>query len=217
MQKNVKVVTLKVSKAQVHDIESVIARTFWIARKQIPKDSKYKVWGYFLFTRIDDLRERDVHVTSRTYNSDNLEDMFDELSGRIRSKEFYEGVIIKEVKYSFALIPKGSGCATSSRDRESILNKRSVLRIINDDNNCFWYALACLMNPENKSIKDHRNKARVKVAKELCNKCKLQFDEPVCFITFPVIEKALDINIYVIDLNNLPMLKSAINIWNSLI
>jgi hypothetical protein len=58
-----------------------------------------------------------------------------------------------------------------SRERESILNKKSVLRIRNDDNNCFWYAMACLMNPSNRAIRDPRNVlARQKAAMEICKK-----------------------------------------------
>jgi len=59
-------------------------------------------------------------------------------------------------EYNFIVIPSG-GCSTTDRSKDSLSNKRSVLRIENNDNNCFWYALACLMNPNNRAIRDARN------------------------------------------------------------
>ena len=53
-----------------------------------------------------------------------------------------------EITFNFFMVPVGGKSnSTQNRDRESILNKTSVARIDNDDNNCFWYALAYLMNP----------------------------------------------------------------------
>ncbi len=46
--------------------------------------------------------------------------------------------------FSFIKIPDGSGStATVSRDQLSILNKMSVNKVVNDDNNCF---LVCFNN-----------------------------------------------------------------------
>ena len=60
----------------------------------------------------------------------------------------------------------GRASATQDRDRESILNKKSVLRIKNDDNNCFWYALSALVHKNIKNIRDSRNTvARERYAK----------------------------------------------------
>jgi hypothetical protein len=48
-----------------------------------------------------------------------------------------------QIKFNFFLFPAGGKSnSTQSRDRESILNKTSVARIENNDNNCFWYALS---------------------------------------------------------------------------
>ena len=71
-------------------------------------------------------------------------------------------------EYSFLIIPSGRAASTS-RERNDILNKKSVLQIINNDNNCFWYGLICVLNPINRSIRDKRNtQARIKPAMELC-------------------------------------------------
>ena len=120
------------------------------------------------------------------------------------------------LKFHFVLQPQGSG-RTDDRDRDSILNKSSVIKIINDDNNCFWYALTVSINKDNKMMKDSRYpKRRDTFAKDLCRKCKLKWDEPVSFIHIPLIEEALKINVYVINLNDVPQLGSAINLWDCL-
>ena len=99
-------------------------------------------------------------------------------------------VIIKQVNYFIANVPADKGCGTKSRDYESIINKKSVISIINDNNNCFWYAEACLMYPTNRTIRDHRNKkARDKVAMNICNKCKLQWDTPMRIDKIIFVEK----------------------------
>ena len=74
-------------------------------------------------------------------------------------------MIIDKFEYHFVILPSGSGCGTTCRETESIMNKRSVITISNADNNCFWYALACLMHPNNRTIRVNKNKkARIKTA-----------------------------------------------------
>ena len=103
--------------------------------------------------------------------------------------------------FNFVLQPSG-GKYVIDRDRESILSKKSVVRIVNNDDNCFWCALSIVLNKENNPLKDNRNtKLREKVAKDLCNKCKLKWDTPVDFSQLPIIEEALNCNIFVMDLD----------------
>jgi hypothetical protein len=84
-------------------------------------------------------------ITTKKYNSETeLGKFFDELKKKIYGE--YHSMVITSMKfeYNFVIIPKGSGCATVDRSKNSILNKQSVLKIVNDDNNCFWYALHAL-------------------------------------------------------------------------
>jgi Pyruvate/2-oxoacid:ferredoxin oxidoreductase delta subunit len=106
---------------------------------------------------------------------------------------------------------------TADRSKNSILNKQSVLKIVNDDNNCFWYALACLMYPENKMIRDSRKSTRIKVASDICKKCKLVWNQPISTFSIPFVEDTYDCNIYILNLNQIPMLGSNINLWNCLL
>ena len=143
--------------------------------------------------------------------------MASQIEKTIQSEETYK-LRDMELKFNFFLFPAGGKSnSTQSRDRESILNKTSVARIENNDNNCFWYALSRVFYKGNSSLKDNRNiKIREKFAKELCNKCKLPWDKEVSFLEIPLVEETSDANIYILDLNNLPILGSKIDVWNTL-
>ena len=76
------------------------------------------------------------------------------------------------------------------------------------------------MNPKSKNIRDpKRTNYRFKLASELARKCKLNMDikMTISLPTIGIVEQALDINIYVIDLSHIPILGSSINIWDILI
>ena len=96
---------------------------------------------------------------------------------------------------------------------ESTYNKKSVVKIVNDDNNCFWYAMACLANPENKEIKKARQpKPREIIGKELCHKSKCEWDQPVSFLQIPLVEEKLNCNIHILDVYNIPMLGTSVEL-----
>lgn len=61
-----------------------------------------------------------------------------------------------ELTFNFFMVPfGGKSNSTQNRDRESILNKTSVARMDNDDN-CFWYALSRIFNKKITALKDRR-------------------------------------------------------------
>jgi hypothetical protein len=69
------------------------------------------------------------------------------------------------------------------------------------------------MNPKSKNIRDpKRTNYRFKIAAELARKCKLNMDikMTISLPTIGIVEQALDINIYVINLSNIPILGSSI-------
>ena len=162
------------------DIPAYIARTFLTARKQITY-KKYFIYAICNLKNIDTDEEK--FAKSKSFESTKLGEFFNNFIQNINNMvQSDERLKILNVEYNVVQIPEGSGCATatSSREVDSILNKKSVIKIINDDNNCVWYALACLMYPNNKAIRDFRNtKARINPAKTLCNKCKFEWNKPV--------------------------------------
>jgi len=224
---NVISLTIKPSKlgsALTTDIPAFVARSYLQARKQIPRNIAFQLWASCEYEYLDHSTNEIVKikpVTTKKYTitttNNELQKFFKDFLERITSN--YGNIFLETMKfeYHFIIIPSG-GAASTNRDTNSILNKSSVLQIKNDDNNCFWYAIACLMNPTNRAIRDSRNtKAREKVARELCNRCNMSWGKPVALTQLEYIENILECNLYVFSLNEIPILKSSINIWNSLI
>ncbi len=124
-----------------------------------------------------------------------------------------------QITFNFIDIPTGvAGDATTSRERLSLLNKTSVNRVVNDDNNCFWYALVMLVHHKHsqiKLIKMGRN-IRTKLAKELCDECGLEWDKTVAFDDIQIVEEKLQCNILVLDIEQIPIFRTTSNIYNSL-
>ena len=74
------------------------------------------------------------------------------------------------------------------------------------------------MYPNNKAIRDFRNtKARINVAKTLCNKCKFEWNKPVAINYLCLVEETSNININVIELQNIPILGGNVNLFNCLL
>ena len=106
----------------------------------------------------------------------------------------------------------GKGCGTTDRDLESDYNKTSVLKIITDDN-IFWYAMVCLMIPENKSAKDNGSpNTRIRLGRELCNKARCDWDNHVPLLQVPLVEEKLNCHTYMLGVYNIPMLGSAVSL-----
>ena len=59
--------------------------------------------------------------------------------------------------FHFITIPSG-GASSTSREKQSLLNKTSVIQVVNDDNNCFWYALAMLVYANHAQIKKDKTR-----------------------------------------------------------
>jgi len=185
-----------------------------MARKQIQRNSTFQIWASCEYEYLDH-SSRDIvkvnPITTKKYTitstNGELQKFFKDFMERIQSS--YGNIFLETMKfeYHFVIIPSGGACSTTNRDTNSILNKTSVLKIKNDDNNCFWYALACLMNPNNRAIRDSRNtKARAKVAKELCDRCGKSWGIPVSLIELEQIEEVLGCNLYVFSLHELLIL-----------
>ena len=118
--------------------------------------------------------------------------------------------------FFFALTPTG-GKPTEDRSLDSIYKKKSVIKINNDDNSCFWHALAVLknINHENyKSIRQGRG-IRTELAKALCARCDMKWDEQVSVDAFPDIERQVKCNVYFLNANELPVLNTTVTFFQS--
>ena len=228
-QGKTKSVTVRPTKAGylvATDLEYIIYNAYLKAKKEIPTDSDYAVYGQCKFDSIDrddkdDGPTRETHdVTTKKQNKKKEALMWADLRDRIYHviqsdrKNIYKSL---KFIYHFMTIPKG-GASTAARDRLSILNKTSVNCVTNDDNNCFWYALVMLVyskHSEIKRIKQGR-KIRTTLAMELCSHCEFEWNKQVSFDEIYKVEEALQINIMIFDIDNIPMLRTTSCIYNSL-
>ena len=88
------------------------------------------------------------HRNTQPSDSDNLAEFADALDEAFDIQS--PGLVSdtgSTITYNVSFLPSG-GKHTTSRLREDVLNKKSVIKGINNDNNCFWYALAYLINPK---------------------------------------------------------------------
>ena len=110
-----------------------------MARSKIPRNSEFKIYGSVSFDGISPFGvESFINKATETHSSKNIDNFFNNLMTVIGKD--YGFIILNTLKFefNFTLIPSGASCGTKDRDIESVLNKKSVIQIVNDDNNCFW-------------------------------------------------------------------------------
>ena len=216
--KAVKIIPQAIGNNQYGNIEALIENSYKVARREIPSGKKFQVYTYLKFASQkggDDFEVRTQKFTNKSYK-DMLVQVADRATELLQSDH---EVLLKDfqITFNFIEIPDG-GASTASRDKLSILNKTSVNRVVNDDNNCFWYALVMLIyakHPQIKQIKMGR-KIRTTLAMDLCDNCELEWNKPVSFDEIPIVESKLQCNIMILDIDNIPILKTTSNIYNTL-
>ena len=160
---------------------------------------------------------QDFKGTTTKYKNNNINEFIEDLESSLKPGDYdYFDLSRLVLQFFFILIPEG-GKSSESRECESILNKKSVVKIINSDNNCFWYSMAICMNPDNNTIKrSDRPKTRIKIASDICKKCKMEWDKPVPFTpNISIVEHIYQCNIYIIDLYNIPVIGSVVDLLSS--
>ena len=141
--KSVRVVTVGIAQSQYGNIETLVENPFRVAQREMPSPKNYEVYAYLKSPSQkggDDFEARGTKFTNKA-TKDMLVQIVSRASELLQSDQ---EVLLKDfhITFNFIEIPEGgSGTATVSRDKLSILNKKSVNRITNNDNTCFWYAL----------------------------------------------------------------------------
>ena len=200
------------------DLDALVARSYVIAKREIQKNTDFKLYASLSGTGYDYGRDTNfnIDITTATFNSKELHKFMIDFMERIESVIKSECVILLSTLkfiYNFAIIPSGGGVGTKCREIEAIQEKKSVVKIINDDNNCFWYCMAILFDIKNVSLKDSRNKTlRIKAGMNICNKSKCIWDKKVSLLEIPLVEETYNCNIYLIDAHNIPMLGTSISL-----
>ncbi len=161
-----------------------------------------------------------VEASTNKYDKGNEEEMLNDVLHKIEWQiQSATTVLLQdlEIYFNYIEIPTG-GAYTTSTAREDILNKSSVVKVVNNDDNCFWYALTNLIFSNHARVKEIRRgrKIRTDLSKELCEKCGFEWNKQISLADIPTIENILKINISVLDIENLPVLNTTTNIYNSL-
>ena len=120
-------------KLQLGDVKTILYRAYRAVMRLLPKKTPFHFYAEL------DFGKKALTTNSYTFKQPELwvkhvESMLEKVM------QSDETVKIKdmEITFHFFMIPVGGKSnSTQSRDRESILNKTSVARIDNDDNNCF--------------------------------------------------------------------------------
>ena len=140
----VKQITVKpsfIGSSMATDLDAFVARSYVIARREIPKNEEFKLYASLTGTGYGySIGEFKINITTSTFNSKELNKFLDDFIDRINSMIQSDAKIdLSTVKfiYNFAIIPSGGGVGTKCREIEAILETKSVVEIVNDDNNCF--------------------------------------------------------------------------------
>ena len=147
----------------VGDLEANLAKAYLLAKRKLSqKWEDFKVYGSLRYdlsaTDEEGSSTKSIHHTRGSYPKAELGKFFAEFRDYFAIGEYGVRLDINSLRLQFHVvqIPTGKGGgATTDRNLESVYNKRSVLKIVNNDNNCFWYAMACLTNPGNKTASYH--------------------------------------------------------------
>ena len=215
--KEIRVIPTGIGKNKYGNIEALIENSNKVARREMPSGTPFQVYTSLKFpSQTGD----NFHVTTTKYTHKLYKEMFVQLVRRASEllQSSHEALLKDfQITFSFIEIPHGSGSATTSRERLSILNKQSVNRVVNDDNNCFWYALVMLVYANHGQIKQIKmgRKIRTTLAMELCSHCEMEWNKPVSFDEIPMVEEMLNANIMVVDIKQIPVLNTTARIYNS--
>ncbi len=170
-------------------IEAVIYKAYQAAVKKLAKGVNFK---FNAVLRVHGDETGDFTVRSKTFSKSDFLHWFNQMIDKIRAHfESYKTLehTTFDCDFFFTILPAGAG-GTENRALDSIYKKTSVVRIKNDDNACFWHSLAVLMNKEHEDYRNIRRGGtiRTELAKELCERCSMNWNEPVSVDSFEIIE-----------------------------
>ena len=207
-----------------NDLEYIIYNSYLKAKKDVPKGSEFNTYAQvdFKFVVGGDDEMEGMSATTIPQPRKKAALVWAELRDKIFSRiQSNRAIDPKSLNFTFHFInvPSGGSGATVSREKLSILNKTSVNKVVNDDNNCFWYALVLLIHRKHPKFKEicRGRPIRTKLAKELCEGCGMEWDKTVSFDEIPLVEEKLNVNILIFDIDAVPMMRTTTSIYQSLI
>ena len=207
-----------------NDLEYIIYNSYLKAKQDVPKGSEFNTYAQVDFKFVvggdDEMEGMSATTIPQPRKKEALvwAELRDKIFARIQSNRAIDP---KSLNFTFHFInvPSGGSGATVSREKLSILNKTSVNKVLNDDNNCFWYALVLLIHRKNPKFSEisRGRPIRAKLAKELCEGCGMEWDKTVSFDEIPLVEQKLNVNILIFDIDAVPVMRTTTSIYQSLI
>ena len=165
-----------------------------------------------------------VSVVLQEWNKTTLKTMLDRIESYIVSAQI---VSLSNIGLTIKCYPVISGGAMSASLNEAIYTKRSIIRMTNDGNSCFWWSLILLLYQNSelyKKLKDLRyTKTLDLMAKQLCEECGYDYSKQVISDDMPDIISQINsvnmnkhFNIVILDIDNLPAFSTTTNITPSI-
>jgi hypothetical protein len=141
---NVREIIATIHKSGKDNPKTLVSKTLAQALKKIPKGQKFKIWAH-----VERLFDDDsfYHRNTNPFDSDNMAGFIDELD---QAFDVQSAGLVSDTGSTITyqcIFPTEWWKTYHVKTREDILNKKSVIKVINNDNNCFWYALAYLNEP----------------------------------------------------------------------
>jgi len=146
-----------VGSKSAYDIAYMLMKAYQLLLKQLPAGSNFKFNAVMTFENIGFGPDLSKH--SKVYFKKDAAQWATDYSEDIYTLA-QSGVEMKfknfEIRFYIAIIPSG-GSFVDDETLKDILARKTVIQIKNNDNNCFWYALAYSINDRPKA----RNKYKL--------------------------------------------------------
>ena len=180
--------------------------------------------GFKVKSEDDEDEERIVYQRSKLYDKKDFGRFLVEFVKSIEQtaqSNVYMDFADAELDYGFITIPAG-GRYIEDDSLEPILKRKSVARIFNTDDNCFWHAIRMSLDVCNNKLTklmsrhDYKKPNNLKRAESLCNETGLVFNKPIALDEIAIVEDKLQINIFVLNMRDLPITNIPINLFEYL-
>ena len=172
-------------------VGAIIYKAYQSAMKKVPNNANFK---FNVVVRVNGAQDGNFTVRSGTFGKQDFLKWFHQIVEKIlahfQSYKSLENTTF-DSDFFFSVIPTGGGHnATEDRSLASIYAKKSVIRLKNDDNACFWHALAVLLNKDHAEIQDIKmgRLIRTELAQDLCARCSMNWEEQVSIGSFEKLE-----------------------------
>ena len=153
---DIKLKPVEIGSVAASDMHAIIAKAYLQALKQLPRHANFTM--YSDITLAADLGP--VHSATSRYRKKDISEWFQDMINKIYDLVQSAMTIrlsMLKMNFHFAIMPEGSGYLESKTLSEHY-KKKSVVRVNNQDNNCFWYSLVNLIYMNHP--KKEKNKTR---------------------------------------------------------